>query len=99
MRLRDKKPPVHVTIGDHTDRSTVAVYGDERFLPLAGTAVGMVYIGVLDRVVPVFADRIAEGICYQAQACRSESSAPIPRHPAPCGWLRSLSRLSGRPRR
>lgn len=29
-----KRPPVNVTIGDHTYRSTVAVYGDEFFLPL-----------------------------------------------------------------
>lgn len=29
-----KRPPVRVTIGPHTYRSTVAVYGDEFFLPL-----------------------------------------------------------------
>ena len=30
-----KKPRVHVTIGDHTYRSTVAVYGGEFMLPLS----------------------------------------------------------------
>lgn len=42
-----KRPPVRVTIGDYTYRSTVAVYGDEYFLPLnvndrtnAGVAAG-----------------------------------------------------------
>jgi hypothetical protein len=30
-----KRPAVRVTIGDHTYRSTVAVYGDEYFLPLS----------------------------------------------------------------
>lgn len=42
-----KRPPVRVTIGTHTHRSTVAVYGDEFFLPLnaknragAGVAAG-----------------------------------------------------------
>lgn len=42
-----KRPPVRVTIGGHTYRSTVAVYGDEFFLPLnaqnrtrAGVAAG-----------------------------------------------------------
>lgn len=28
------RPPVRVTIGDHTYRSTIAVYGDRYFLPL-----------------------------------------------------------------
>jgi hypothetical protein len=31
---RGKRPPVRVTIGEHTYRSTVAAYGDEFFLPL-----------------------------------------------------------------
>jgi hypothetical protein len=42
-----KRPPVRVTIGEYTYRSTVAVYGDEFFLPLnvrdrtnAGVAAG-----------------------------------------------------------
>lgn len=30
-----QRPPVRVTIGSHTYRSTVAVYGDEFFLPLS----------------------------------------------------------------
>ena len=32
---RGKRPPVHVTIGGHTYRSTVAAYGDVFMLPLA----------------------------------------------------------------
>jgi hypothetical protein len=32
---RGKRPPVRVTIGDHTYRSTVAAYGDVFMLPLA----------------------------------------------------------------
>jgi Bacteriocin-protection, YdeI or OmpD-Associated/Domain of unknown function (DUF1905) len=40
-----KRPPVRVTVGRHTFRSTVAVYGDDFFLPLnaanrASAAVG-----------------------------------------------------------
>jgi hypothetical protein len=41
---RGKKPPVRVTIGDYTYRSTVAVYGDAFMLPLAAehrTAAGV----------------------------------------------------------
>ena len=33
---KGKRPPVHVTIGDHTYRSTVAAYGDVFMLPLSG---------------------------------------------------------------
>ena len=32
---RGKRPPVHVTVGGHTYRSTVAAYGDVFMLPLA----------------------------------------------------------------
>ena len=31
------RPPVRVTIGSHTYRSTIAVYGDRYFLPLTPT--------------------------------------------------------------
>jgi hypothetical protein len=45
-----KRPPVHVTIGDHTYRSTVAVMGGRFMLPLSAENRGLAGVGAGDEV-------------------------------------------------
>ncbi len=47
---KGKRPPVHVTIGDHTYRSTVAAYGDVFMLPLSGENRGAAGVAAGDEV-------------------------------------------------
>jgi hypothetical protein len=47
---KGKRPPVRVTIGAHSYRSTVAVYGDEFFLPLSAENRGAAGLAAGDEV-------------------------------------------------
>jgi hypothetical protein len=95
------RPPVRVTIGGHTYRSTVAVYGDRYFLPLnrANRAAAGVAAGDTVLVEVEADDELRTSTCRRSWRRRLR---PTPRHgrpstPSPSPTDGSTS--SGSPRR
>ena len=107
---RGKRPPVRVTIGGHTYRSTVAVYGDEFFLPLnagnrerAGVAAGdevdvEVELDTAPREVTVPPD-LASALEGDAQAQRNFAGLSYSHKREYVSWVEDAKRPETRQRR
>ena len=81
-----KRPPVRVTVGGHTYRSTIAVLGGRNMISLSAENRAKAGVAAGDEV-DVFPSATGSGTC-------SRSRAPRPPRPAP-GASRSRSGCSG----
>ena len=105
-----KRPPVRVTIGDYTYRSTVAVYGDDYFLPLnaqnrtnAGVAAGdqidvEIELDTEPREVTVPAD-LASALDQDAQANEQFAGLSFSHKREYVNWIEEAKRAETRERR
>jgi hypothetical protein len=105
-----KRPPVRVTIGDYTYRSTVAVYGDEFFLPLnaqnrerAGVAAGDridvdIELDTEPREVTVPAD-LTSALEHDAQARQRFDGLSFSHKREYVTWIEEAKRAETRERR
>jgi hypothetical protein len=105
-----KRPPVRVTIGEYTYRSTVAVYGDEFFLPLnaldrtkAGVAAGDqidvdIELDTEPREVTVPAD-LASALDHDARAKQQFDGLSYSHKREYVNWIEEAKRAETRQRR
>jgi Bacteriocin-protection, YdeI or OmpD-Associated/Domain of unknown function (DUF1905) len=105
-----KRPPVRITIGEYTYRSTVAVYGDEYFLPLnakdrenAGVAAGdtiavHIELDTEPREVTVPAD-LASALDEDAQASQHFARLSYSHKREYVNWIEEAKRAETRQRR